>query len=208
MVEGRTVAASDIALARALGVLGFSPSPSPITRQEIERFADVRLILDEAGRIGISAEPEQTERAWTAVVDARWAARRRSRAGSTRRLSTGRGPAGSSSTRSSRARFFEARFAAFVFPDEAAIERALGPGQHDEAAREAARARLVREARRARAGRLASGGAAPHERPDLAAARRVDHAALPGAVGARAGRGLAAHDAGARDGGGERRGGR
>jgi hypothetical protein len=32
-----------------------------------------------------------------------------------------------------------------VFPDEAAIARALGAGQHEEAAREAARARLVRE---------------------------------------------------------------
>ena len=72
--------------------------------------------------------------------------RRRSRAGSRPRRSTGPGPAGSSSTRSSRARFFEARFAAFVFPDEAAIDRALGAGEHDEAAREAARARLVREA--------------------------------------------------------------
>ncbi len=69
VVEGRTVAASDIALARALGVLGFSPSPSAITRQEIERFVDVVVILDEAGRIGIIAEPEQTERAWTAVVE-------------------------------------------------------------------------------------------------------------------------------------------
>jgi len=45
-----------------------------------------------------------------------------------------------------RGRFFEARFAAFVFPDEAAVLAALGPGEHDEAAREAARNRLIREA--------------------------------------------------------------
>ena len=32
VVEGRTIAASDIALARALGVLGFASSSSPITR--------------------------------------------------------------------------------------------------------------------------------------------------------------------------------
>ena len=31
VVEGRTIAASDIALARALGVLGFAPSPSAIS---------------------------------------------------------------------------------------------------------------------------------------------------------------------------------
>jgi hypothetical protein len=33
-----------------------------------------------------------------------------------------------------------------VFPDEEAVTRALGPGEHDEAAREQARARLIREA--------------------------------------------------------------
>ena len=33
-----------------------------------------------------------------------------------------------------------------MFPDEAAVARALGPGQHDEAGREAARTRLIREA--------------------------------------------------------------
>ena len=48
VVEGRTIAASDIALARALGVLGFAPSTSPITREEIERFADV-LLIDRRG---------------------------------------------------------------------------------------------------------------------------------------------------------------
>jgi hypothetical protein len=145
VVEGRTIAASDIALARALGVLGFAPSPSPIAREEIERFADVLLIIDEAGRIGISAEPEQTERAWTAVVArvggeaalARWLdAQRLDRAWAHRLVEY----------EVIRARFFEARFAAFVFPDEAAVVRALGPGQHDEAGREAARARLIREA--------------------------------------------------------------
>ena len=46
VVEGRTVAASDIALARALGVLGFAPSTSPIAREDVERFVDVLLIVD------------------------------------------------------------------------------------------------------------------------------------------------------------------
>ena len=144
VVEGRTVAASDIALARALGVLGFAPSPSAITRQEIERFVDVLVILDEAGRIGIIAEPEQTERAWTAVVErlggetalARWLDAQALDRAWARRLVEHEVVS---------ARFFEARFAGFVFPDEAAIARALGAGQHEEAAREAARARLVRE---------------------------------------------------------------
>ena len=145
VVDGRTIAASDSALARALGVLGFASSSSPITREEIERFADVLLTIDEAGRIGISAEPEQTERAWTAVVTrvggeaafAGWLdAQRLDRAWAHRLVEY----------EVIRARFFEARFAAFVFPDEAAVARALGPGQHDEAGREAARTRLIREA--------------------------------------------------------------
>lgn len=145
VVDGRTVSASDVALARALGVLGFAPSTAPITREEVERFADVRLMLDEAGRIGITAEPDEIERAWTAVatrvgsngtldgwldaqaIDRAWA----------RRLVE---------QDVIRRRFFEARFAAFVFPDEAAVNDALGPGAHDEAAREATRARLIREA--------------------------------------------------------------
>lgn len=145
VVEGRTVAASDIALARALGVLGFAPSTSPIAREDVERFVDVLLIVDEAGRIGINAEPEQIERAWAAVVTrvgddtalARWLDAQAIGRAWARRLVE---------HEVVRARFYEARFAAFVFPDEAAIGRALGAGQHDEAAREAARARLIREA--------------------------------------------------------------
>jgi hypothetical protein len=145
VVAGRTVAASDIALARALGVLGFAPSTSPIAREDVERFVDVLLIVEEAGRIGISAEPEQIEQAWAAMVTrlgddtalARWLDAQAIGRAWVRRFVE---------HEVVRARFYEARFAAFVFPDEAAIGRALGPGQHDEAAREAARARLIREA--------------------------------------------------------------
>src|SRR5262245_48427140 len=145
VVDGRTVSSSDVALARALGVLGFAPSTSPITREDVERFADTRLLLDEAGRIGITAEPAELERAWTAVVARagdngtldRWLdAHAIDRAWARRFVEQD----------VIRRRFFEARFAAFVFPDETAVSAALGPGQHDEAAREAVRARLVREA--------------------------------------------------------------
>jgi hypothetical protein len=145
VVDGKTVSASDIALARALGVLGLSPSTGPITREEIERYADVRLLLDEAGRIGISAGAEETERAWSAVVARggsngvldRWLdAYAIDRAWARRLVEQD----------VVRVRFFEARFAAFVFPDEAAVTRALGPGQHDEAARETVRVRLTRQA--------------------------------------------------------------
>jgi hypothetical protein len=145
VVDGRTVSASDVALARALGVFGFHASTAPITHEDIERFADARLLLDEAGRIGISAEPAEIDRAWTAVVARagadgtldRWLdAHAIDRAWARRFVEQD----------VIRGRFFDARFAAFVFPDEAAVTAALGPGQHDETAREAVRARLIREA--------------------------------------------------------------
>ena len=45
-----------------------------------------------------------------------------------------------------KSKFLDARFIAFVFPDDEAVTRELGPGQHDEPAREQARERLVRQA--------------------------------------------------------------
>ncbi|MGH7393247.1 MAG: hypothetical protein ACREM3_27895 [Candidatus Rokuibacteriota bacterium] len=145
VVDARTVAASDVALARGLGVLGFAPSTGPIARSEVERYVDVLLILEEAGGIGITVEPAEIDRAWAAAaaraggepaldrwlqthaIDRAWA-RRLVEAGLRRE------------------RFFDERFAAFVFVDEEAIARALGPGPHDETARERARDRLTREA--------------------------------------------------------------
>jgi hypothetical protein len=66
-VEARTVAASDVALARGLGVLGFTPSTEPIDRSDVQRFVDALLIVEEAGRIGLSVDPADAERAWAAV---------------------------------------------------------------------------------------------------------------------------------------------
>lgn len=68
VVEARTVAASDIALARALGVLGFELSSSAIERVDIERFIDALLILEEATRVGVTVDPSQIDRVWTAAV--------------------------------------------------------------------------------------------------------------------------------------------
>lgn len=144
-VGARTISASDVALARALGVFGFAPSASPIERSDVDRYVDVLLMLDEAGRIGIEVEPAAVEAAWVAVgiraggeaalerwldknaIDRNWA----------RRL------VGEDIVKS---KFLDARFAAFVFPDDEAVTRELGPGQHDEPAREQARERLVRQA--------------------------------------------------------------
>jgi len=138
----KTISASDIALARALGVFGFAPSAAPIERSDVDRYVDVLLMLDEAGRIGIEVEPAALDAAWVAIgiraggdaalqhwleqnaIDRDWA----------RRLVE---------EDIVKAKFLDARFAAFVFPDDDAITRELGPGEHDEAAREKARQRLV-----------------------------------------------------------------
>src|SRR5262249_11643400 len=68
VVDSRTVAASDIALARALRTFGFTASAAPMARKDIDRYVDVVLILQESERIGISVEPAETDRAWDALV--------------------------------------------------------------------------------------------------------------------------------------------
>lgn len=144
-VDSRTIAASDVALARALGVFGLAASSSPITRAEIDRFVEVLLILAEAGRIGIEVEPAALDVAWAAVATraggeaalTRWLEEKAIDRDWARRL------VGEDLVKS---KFLDARFAAFVFPDDGAVTRALGPGQHDESAREQARERLIRQA--------------------------------------------------------------
>ncbi len=143
-VEARTIAASDVALARALQLFGFTPATGPIERGDIERFVDVLLILEEAGRIGLTPDDPEVDRAWAAT-----AARVGSEAALQQWLET------YALDRAwvrrfveadvLQARFFEARFAAFVFVGDEEISRVLGPGSHDEAVRERARAQITRE---------------------------------------------------------------
>jgi hypothetical protein len=145
VVDSQTVAASDIALARSLGVLGFTASAAPMGRSDIARYADAFVILQEAERIGISVEPLETDRAWAAAV---------TRAGG--EAAVQRWLDGHAIDRDwarhvveldvRRQKFLAERFAAFVIPSEDDITRALAPGQTDEAAREQARESLVRAA--------------------------------------------------------------
>jgi hypothetical protein len=143
-VDARTISASDVALARALGLFGFAPTRSPITRADVDRYVDALLILAEAGRIGIEAEPAATDRAWTASA---------TRAGGDATLTRWLGDNAIDRDWARRlveedlvtSKFLQARFAAFVFPDEETITRELGPGQHDESERERVRERLIRE---------------------------------------------------------------
>jgi hypothetical protein len=145
VVDSRTVAASDIALARALGTFGFTASAAPMARKDIDRYVDVVLILQESERIGISVEPAETDRAWDALV-----ARTGGAAAVQRWLD------GNAIDRDwarhvveldvQRQKFLAERFAAFVIPSEDDITRGLAPGQTDEVARERAREGLVRAA--------------------------------------------------------------
>jgi hypothetical protein len=140
-----TISASDVALARALGAFGFAPSAAPIARADVERYVDALLMLDEAGRIGIEVAPSAVDAAWAAVgarvggpaALERWLERNAIDRAWARRVVE---------DDLVRAKFVDARFAAFVFPDEDAIARELGPGAHDETAREQARERLIRQA--------------------------------------------------------------
>jgi hypothetical protein len=139
----RVVTASDIALARALGLFGFAPSAAPIDAADVERMLDAVLVLQEAEQLDIGEGPEgaTASRAaperpggqpalerWLADVDIEPAWAQRLVADDARWR-----------------RFIELRFRdfAFVMPDELAA--ALGPGAHDAAAVERARARLRAE---------------------------------------------------------------
>ena len=145
VVDSRTVAASDIALARALGTFGFAVSAAPMGRKDIDRYVDVVLVLQESERIGISVEPAETDRAWDAAV---------ARAGG--EATVQRWLDGNAIDRDwarhaveldvRRQKFLAERFAAFVIPSEDDITKALASGETDEAARERAREALVRAA--------------------------------------------------------------
>jgi hypothetical protein len=69
-VEAQTLTASDVALARALGALGFSPTTDPIDARDVDRMIHARLELAEAQRLGIDAGDEEIDRAWEVIAQA------------------------------------------------------------------------------------------------------------------------------------------
>jgi hypothetical protein len=143
-IDARVVTASDIALARALGLFGFAPSTAPIDADDVGRMLDARLVLREAEHLDIGGGPDETEAAWRAASERlggrpaleRWLAE------------VSVDPAWARTLVADDARwrrFIELRFRdfAFVMPDE--VSAALGPGAHDAAAVEQVRARLRAE---------------------------------------------------------------
>jgi hypothetical protein len=143
--DGSVVTASDIGLARALGLFRLAPSAEPIGAGDVERYLDALLLLQETDRLRIETTAVAREAAWreaadrlggadalvrwlhTAGIDEAWARRQVERDLLMRRL-------------------VAIRFQAFVFVSEAQLAEALGPGRHPPAERERRRADLAREA--------------------------------------------------------------
>jgi hypothetical protein len=138
-VGSSPVMLSDVALARALGVLGLEPSSGPITEADLAQFLDAQLAVREANQVAIEVSGAEVERAWekaggatlrarleAAGIDPAWA----------RRLIEADLKVD---------RFVDLRFRAFAFVTEFDVDEALGPGSHDEATRVRARDRLRAE---------------------------------------------------------------
>lgn len=140
--DRRLVTASDVAVARALGLFGLQPSAAPIGASDVERVLGARLVLAEAERLDISPPPEAVERAWEAVT---------LRLGGAAALAAWLARAGlepdfaraAVADEARRRHFVDLRFRAFVFVPEREVAQALGPGPHDAEARARAREALV-----------------------------------------------------------------
>lgn len=139
-----TIAASDVALARALGLYGLVPERGPIRAADIDRVIDARLIVAEAERLGISPSPEAVEKAWREVAARRggmksfqaWLEEKGISRQWARKLTY---------ADAQRIHFAELRFERFVFIPEEQITRALGPGRHSDDQRERVRETLRKE---------------------------------------------------------------
>jgi hypothetical protein len=150
-IDGAPVTASDVAIARALGLFELTPAPRAIEATDVERYVDGRLLVREAARLGLETTADERTQAWAAAagraggqalleewlraadVDPAWA----------RRLID---------EDLMRRRFVELRFRDLAFVSDADVTAAMGPGTHGEAAREAVRARLEDDAARRRLG--------------------------------------------------------
>ena len=135
-IGSSAVMLSDVALARALGVLGLEPSSGPVTEAEVAHFLDTQLAAREATQLGIEVPAGNVDQAWERAGGAALEARLRD---------VGVDPAWARrlvETDLKVDRFIDVRFRAFAFVTDFDVDEALGPGAHDETARERTRARL------------------------------------------------------------------
>ena len=66
-VGSTAVSASDIALARALGLFGFTPSEEPIGSADVDRYGTALVAVLEATRLGIGPTLTELDQAWTVL---------------------------------------------------------------------------------------------------------------------------------------------
>ena len=135
-VDSRPVTLSDVALARALGVLGLEPSAGPITDTELERYLEAQLALREAGQLAVEVSSADVDRAWELAGGAALAARLEA---------VGIEPVWARRLLEADLRvdrFVDLRFRAFAFVTEFDVDEVLGPGSHDAATRARTRERL------------------------------------------------------------------
>jgi hypothetical protein len=67
VVGSTAVSASDIALARALGLFGFTPSEEPIGSADVDQYGAALVAVLEASRLGIGPTPAELDQAWTGL---------------------------------------------------------------------------------------------------------------------------------------------
>jgi hypothetical protein len=70
-VGSAIVSASDITLARALGLFGFTPSDAPIDATDVDRYATALAETLEASRLGLGPSPAEIDQAWAALEERR-----------------------------------------------------------------------------------------------------------------------------------------
>jgi hypothetical protein len=138
-IGSSAVMLSEVALARALGVLGLEPSPGPITEAEVDHFLDAQLAAREATQLEIDVSAADVDGAWQRAGGA---------ALESRLQDVGVDPAWARRLVENDLkveRFIDLRFRAFAFVTDFDVDEALGPGAHDAATRERTRERLQAE---------------------------------------------------------------
>lgn len=144
-VNGRFIAASDVAIARALSLFGERPSSGRILRSDVDRLENAWLIDREARQLRMGGTPEEVDAAWQEAANRvgrlpaleRWM----------RELALD--PIAVKELVQSDLRwrrYVDLRFRALVFVTDEEIDKALGPGTHSPEERLAAADRLRREA--------------------------------------------------------------
>ena len=148
-IDGAPVTASDVAIARALGLFELDPAPRAIEATEVTRYVDGRLLVREATQLRLETTADERAEAWAAAA---------SRAGGQATLEAWLRIADVDPAWARRLvdddllrrRFVELRFRDLAFVSDADVTAAMGPDADGEAAREAVRARLEDDAARRR----------------------------------------------------------